>query len=305
MNSSDNDDRHDESIKAALSRLAGSYRPALTSERLVAARRRRSRTYGMAAAALSVAVIAVAGALALNISRSGTQLSVAAPVSDAVTETPPQTLATDLATAAPTRGTQATFPAASPTSRTSAAANQSRVSTPASHALTSQGRTTGRRAPTVLHSTAASSTKIPACATGQLRITVQEWGFTMPGNVANIAFRNIGSTACTLTGWPTVQVVGPDGRTPVTTRLTYSRSDGEVGVVPVAPVVLSPGNTVEASLMIWDPGGGCAGRSFTWIITPPGARTAVRIPQDYQGNKFNIFEICSARTSIEITPVRL
>lgn len=273
MSPSNDDDRRDASIKAALHQLANSYRPSLTSERLAAARRRRGRIYGPAA--LGVAIIVAIVAVTVGLGSSRTQHPAAAPA----THTPVAQSGQAAPVTPPTSVAQARTPAApSPA-----------VSPGESHQTSHRPTATGRH--------------LPACTAKQLQVTVKVWGFTMPGNVANIIFRNTSTTTCTLAGWPTVKVLHATGDLPVTTRISYRPGTSQLGPVPVTLVTLAPSASAKSGLLIRGPGG-CTGHPFAWLITAPGTGNHTRIPEDYASDQANGFGVCSSQTPIVVSPVR-
>ena len=119
------------------------------------------------------------------------------------------------------------------------------------------------------------------CSGQDLQITgPQSPAVTMPGTVAVIVFRNTGATSCTLEGWPKVGIDGPRpaaGTIPVTYATTTA-----AWTVRVSRVVLRPGASAAATLLIAVPVTATGCGSPAWSITPPGATrsTVIRGPSD-------------------------
>jgi hypothetical protein len=119
------------------------------------------------------------------------------------------------------------------------------------------------------------------CSGQDLQITgPQTPSVTMPGTVAAIVFRNTGATSCTLEGWPKVAVDGPRPAAG-TIAVTYATTTAAWSV-RVTRVVLRPGASAAATVLIAAPVTATGCGSPAWSIVPPGTArsTVIRGPSD-------------------------
>jgi hypothetical protein len=118
----------------------------------------------------------------------------------------------------------------------------------------------------------------PRCAAHDLRISGpgSQIG-TMPGIVTVIVLRNAGGTRCSLEGWPTVAILGSRrGRTAV--PISY-RTATAAWSIERTRVVLRPGASAAASMLIGTPTSASNCRLPTWAITPPHSVRSVIVHQ--------------------------
>jgi hypothetical protein len=90
----------------------------------------------------------------------------------------------------------------------------------------------------------------------------------MGGATVAIVFTNTGKQSCSLTGWPTITTPG------LATKVLYQTTTGAGFVVPVATVILLPGQKGSSALDLFAAPGdtyGSCGRPGSWGVTPPGA----------------------------------
>jgi Domain of unknown function (DUF4232) len=131
-------------------------------------------------------------------------------------------------------------------------------------------------APTAPTAPARQHQAIARCSGRDLRISgPQAPAVTMPGTVAAIVFRNTGSTSCMLEGWPKVAIAGPRPA-PGTIPVKYATVTAAWSV-RVSRVVLRPGASAAATLLIAAPVAATGCGSPAWSITPPGAARSVVI----------------------------
>jgi Domain of unknown function (DUF4232) len=115
----------------------------------------------------------------------------------------------------------------------------------------------------------------PMCAEHDLRVrgpasTVE----TMPGAVTVIVFRNAGGTACSLEGWPKVAILGPRPG-PAAVPIRYGTATGAWSIA-LTRVLLRPGASAAASMLIGTPTNASGCDSPAWAVTPPqGVRREV------------------------------
>jgi Protein of unknown function (DUF4232) len=120
---------------------------------------------------------------------------------------------------------------------------------------------------------------LPACATSQLTGWLGVPGNGTAGAVYyQLQLSNIGSSACTLFGFPGVSAVsGSSGhQLGLPARRDYAR--------PAFTQVLAPGATVHSLLRITDPGAiGCPTATATGLkVYPPNQFTAILVPFRFQ-----------------------
>ena len=115
----------------------------------------------------------------------------------------------------------------------------------------------------------------PRCAARDLRIRGPESQTgTMPGIVTVIVLRNAGGTACSLEGWPRVAILG-SRRGQAAVPISY-RTATAAWSIEMTRVVLRPGASAAASILIGTPANASSCRFPTWAVTPPdSARKAV------------------------------
>jgi hypothetical protein len=96
---------------------------------------------------------------------------------------------------------------------------------------------------------------------------------TMPGTVGAVVFRNIGTAACELEGYPQVRLRGASRPR---AAIAYVAGTGSWSVSRTE-VRLRPGASAAANLMISEAAnpGRCGSR--TWVITPPGGGRATTL----------------------------
>lgn len=133
----------------------------------------------------------------------------------------------------------------------------------------------------------------PACQRTALKIKEGETDAAMGGvRQTPYVLTNAGSSACTLAGYPAVELLNKAGT--VIKRATKQHSDD-----PIAPVTLEPGKTAWFSLNYNAGGAGYMGKpcpTYPQVrITTPGAKTPFTLRSDIQS--------CS-RTDLEVTPIR-
>jgi hypothetical protein len=90
----------------------------------------------------------------------------------------------------------------------------------------------------------------------------------------NLLFRNTGSTACSLRGWPRIAVRTPRGK-PVATRVTDAQASN-LAVIPDARIVLWPGQTGVVTAISPAATSGCVTR-WALGLTLPGADRPVAV----------------------------
>jgi len=126
-------------------------------------------------------------------------------------------------------------------------------------------------------SPARSGPTASVCQPGSLQLTnPSSLAGGMGGAIAVIVFRNAGSVACSMIGWPTI------GSSNVATHVLYQTTTGAGFEVPVARVVLQPGESAASSLNLFGAlgttyGEQCAGAG-SWMVTAPGAATSTSVP---------------------------
>lgn len=121
--------------------------------------------------------------------------------------------------------------------------------------------------------TGSPPTATRACQTADLAITNPRKAVTgMTGTTVALVFRNIGTTFCSLVGWPTIATPGHPN------KVQYQTVTGAAFEVAVTHVKLAPGSTAASSLVITAPGNtsGCNTKG-SWAVTPPGARQHVNV----------------------------
>jgi hypothetical protein len=130
-------------------------------------------------------------------------------------------------------------------------------------------------------STPASPASAPGCATRDLQVKLGVAQGTAGSTYQVIDFTNIGTTACTLYGYPGVSLAGGS---PVT---QIGSAAAESDATPRLLVTLAPGATGNALLRIVDAGNFPAGRchpvtaSFLQVF-PPNQTTPTYVPTSAQ-----------------------
>ena len=118
-----------------------------------------------------------------------------------------------------------------------------------------------------------------ACRASELRISVPaaiqgDPAEGMGKHAWNLVFRDIGSTACSLRGWPQLAVRTTAGKTVVTSIDDVRFSN--LAVLPDALIVLLPGQSAVVTAMSPTGRPGCV-TNWTLELTLPGARGAVTV----------------------------
>ena len=115
--------------------------------------------------------------------------------------------------------------------------------------------------------TRASPPVVAACREGDLSIGNPDGQVGgMGGATVAIVFTNTGKQSCSLTGWPTITTPG------LATKVLYQTTTGAGFVVPVATVILLPGQKGSSALDLFAAPGdtyGSCGRPGSWGVTPP------------------------------------
>ena len=122
---------------------------------------------------------------------------------------------------------------------------------------------------------------VPRCTPGQLglRRPIFDSAYTAH-EVENLTFTNVSARSCSLRGWPTFEVVLPDGH-PVVARVGRFRNATSSRVVPTRAVVLRPRGAASLHALEND-GTGLEEMcpvplpSEKVLVTPPGSSTPVR-----------------------------
>lgn len=136
----------------------------------------------------------------------------------------------------------------------------------------------------------------PPCAENDLRIRGPESPVeTMPGSVTVIVFRNAGGTACSLEGWPKVALLGPRPE-PATIPIRYGTATGAWSIA-LTRVLLPPGASAAASMLIATPTSASGCGSPTWAVTPPRGLRSVVVHQPPGGPRVCVGD------SIVVSPV--
>ena len=141
---------------------------------------------------------------------------------------------------------------------------------------------------------AASGTM--ACAAGALRVTgLRTQAGTMPGTVTSVEFRNTGTGACTLDGWPAVAIASPG---PVRAGAKIRRQ-GDTAAFTIARtrVRLAPGASATASLLIATPQSAASCAAPAWRVTPPPGRGPATVLRPAAGPR-----VCAGSTVV-VSPV--
>ncbi len=130
--------------------------------------------------------------------------------------------------------------------------------------------------------TGSSAAAAPACPTSSLRVKISSPNGYAGGTDQNIDFTNIGSTSCTLYGYPGVSLVSGPPSTQI--GLAAKRST----TTPVTLVMLAPGATGHAVLQIVDalnfPPASCSPTKATYLrIYPPNQKASIDVPSAAQG----------------------
>ncbi len=131
----------------------------------------------------------------------------------------------------------------------------------------------------VIPQSSAATSPAPACESTVLRVTA-EGGGPAAGNVGlRIAFTNVGSTTCSLSGWPEVKAITAAGTQASPIRsLTTMFGPARLKGPPV--VTLPPGGRALAVLAGQDVPAGdtsCPAPYQKLAVTPPGGSTATVI----------------------------
>ncbi len=162
------------------------------------------------------------------------------------------------------------------TSASSTSTTTHRSSTTTTHPTTT---TSGGAVTTTSNSggattTTANSASVPTCLASQLSIEPHQGGAAAGTIVLSVSMRNASATACTLQGYPGMQLLGAQG-TPIPTNVVRGGFSGSVpAAVSQAPslVTLAPGFTASFWLQYEDvPVGGetSCPSSAKAQITPP------------------------------------
>jgi hypothetical protein len=126
------------------------------------------------------------------------------------------------------------------------------------------------------HPSSAPDRAARPCAARSLRLgTVRQPASTMPGIVTAVLFRNTGTITCWLKGWPQVTVPPRAPGDPLV-KVQDVQGTGSWSVA-VTRVVLRPGQSAAANLMIGEAAGTGTCGSRAWAVTPPGGQRAVTV----------------------------
>jgi hypothetical protein len=148
--------------------------------------------------------------------------------------------------------------------------------------VTAPGASSGPSSPSAIAVVHASH----ACAAADLAVTVVGGDGAGGSAQAVLRFRNIGPSACSLRGYPTVLAV--DAAHHASLPATHSLDALFGGTATVATIDVAPGRTASATLEWGDNPVGTATTCTAYPtieVTPPGTRHAVRLrmPLPVQG----------------------
>ncbi len=134
------------------------------------------------------------------------------------------------------------------------------------------------------------------CPAGALRVTgLRTQAGTMPGTVTSVEFRNTGTGACTLDGWPAVVIASPAA----VRAGAKIRRQGDTAAFTIARtrVRLAPGASATASLLIATPQPAASCAAPSWQVTPPPGRGPATVLHSAAGPR-----VCAGSTVV-VSPV--
>jgi Protein of unknown function (DUF4232) len=145
------------------------------------------------------------------------------------------------------------------------------------------------------------------CSDSDLRVGWSpSYAGTMPGQVYAIVFLNTGTASCSLDGWPRMAILSPSQLTPV--PVGYQSSAAAWAVISPAQIVLRPGTSVAANVLVGTPeDAGDCGRP-TWAVTPPQGQASITVaesvpPSPTTGPQYLNQPLVCANSTITVSPV--
>jgi hypothetical protein len=126
--------------------------------------------------------------------------------------------------------------------------------------------------------TTSSAVEAAACSSSQLKVEIGRTGTAAGSIEAVVSFENTSSAACTLDGYPNVQMVGSAGQS-IATEVTHGISY-TVPSVPVQVVTLAPGAQASFDLGFSDStryGTASCPTSTRVEITPPDSSQSITV----------------------------
>jgi hypothetical protein len=122
---------------------------------------------------------------------------------------------------------------------------------------------------------------LPRCRSGQLRVAWQPAGVAAGTVYERFSFTNASASACVLSGWPTFRLVLRDGsivRQKAHDLIATAYSTNHPP--PVPRIALRPGSGTFVNVFEADGAArnGICPTTRTVLVTPPGARSALRVP---------------------------
>lgn len=183
------------------------------------------------------------------------------------------------------------------------ACSSAQASRSATAGSTDQSVAASPSAPTV---TSTSTGVVPAapCDASQLHVAALSAGAAGGSAGQAIGFTNVGSTFCSLSGYPGVAALNSEGQQVAQARRELSGMlGGEQGGRPVV-VNLAPGQTASAEVEGTDNPVADSQTSCTYypdlLVTPPGTTQSVRIAVQLPGSVLAGFPGC---TPLRVNPV--
>jgi hypothetical protein len=155
-----------------------------------------------------------------------------------------------------------------------------------------------------LPSPQATSSDAPPCDPKALAVEEISGNVNGVFRSLKLAFRNRGSMPCSLSGYPTVALLGTQGETLgsiATEKITSAEVTSELAEThaaaalpaPASPVTLMP-NTVAAFQVVWTTGAGCPSAARL-LVSAPGTEHAFAVTQP--------MKVCSGRVQVtELQP---
>jgi hypothetical protein len=144
-------------------------------------------------------------------------------------------------------------------------------------ACSSSSATSSASSAAPVPTTTAAVSQLRACSAGQLGVSVGHTGTGGGAQWGYLVFRNTGSVACRIAGWPSLVAVRLDGVRRVATRV---RADALFGPHLSAPptVVLAPGAHADAVFGARDnpPRGGSCPTYRYLLVRAPGITRVTR-----------------------------
>lgn len=162
-----------------------------------------------------------------------------------------------------------------------------RTLTPSHQAVSSQSTVT---------STAPTSPGPTACKAARIDLALRFAGDSMPGIEAVLVFTNKGQVACTLSGWPTIDIPTLGQRRPdvAVEKVTATGA----WVHQSRQLVLQPSRFVAATLLVGNPSSNDCHAPFKLDVRLPNGGPTKRLAIN-DGR----FDICPSRTLISVSPI--